>query len=136
MQSPPFDESPALSSAFADVDGDGDSDLAVSYTDGAIGLYINGAGTFVDFSARSGLPTSGPEVRGLSWGDFDGDGDPDLHAGVSGEVEKPARNLLFRNDGDGVFAEVADDVGLHLPGADSRQANWIDFDNDGDLDLF
>jgi hypothetical protein len=136
VQQPLFGDSPALSSAFADVDGDGDLDLAVSYTNGGIGLYLNASGSYSTAGARSRLPEAGTEVRGLAWGDFDGDGNPDLHAGVSGEAEKPARNLLFRNDGTGVFTEVAEGVGLRLSGADSRQANWIDFDNDGDLDLF
>ena len=129
-----FGASPALSSAFADVDGDGDLDLAVSYVDGAIGLYLNEAGRFTK-SGASGLPVTGPEVRGLGWGDFDADGDPDLHAGVSGEPEKPSLNMLFRNDGRGAFTEAAEALGMRLPGADSRQANWVDFDNDGDLDL-
>ena len=131
-----FGDSPALSSAFADVDGDGDLDLAVSYANGGIGLYVNGPGAYSSAGARSGLPMAGPEVRGLGWGDFDEDGDPDLHAAVSGEAEKPARNLVFRNDGQGRFSEIAEGVGIRLTGADSRQANWVDFDNDGDLDLF
>ena len=131
-----FGATPALSSAFADVDGDGDLDLAVSYGDGAIGLYRNDAGVFADTEAAEGLPAGGPEVRGLSWGDFDGDGDPDLHAAVTGTASNPARNLLYRNDGEAAFTEVAESLGVRLPGADSRQANWIDYDNDGDLDLF
>ena len=125
----------ALSSAFADLDGDGDLDLAVSFLDGAIRVYRNDAGTFVDAGARLGLPAAGAEIRALAWGDFDGDGDPDLHAGLSGDADKPASNLMFRNDG-GAFTEVAEVLGLKLPGADSRQANWVDYDNDGDLDLF
>jgi VCBS repeat protein/ASPIC/UnbV protein len=126
----------ALSNAFADFDDDGDLDLAVSFESGAIRLYRNDANTFVEVGARLGLPTAGPQVRGLSWGDFDGDGDLDLHAGVSGAEAVPARNLLFRNDGGKAFAEVAKDLGLVVPEADSRQANWVDYDRDGDLDLF
>ena len=49
----------ALSNAFADFDGDGDLDLAVSFQDGAIRLYRNDADTFVDAGARLGLPTAG-----------------------------------------------------------------------------
>ena len=126
----------ALSNAFADFDGDGDLDLAVSFQDGAIRLFRNEIKAFVDVGAALGLPTAGPEVRGLSWGDFDGDGDPDLYAGVSGDADLPARNLMFRNEGGNAFVEVADSLGLKLAGADSRQANWVDYDNDGDLDLF
>lgn len=126
----------ALSNALADVDRDGDLDIAVSFANGAIRLYGNDGGRFAEIGTASGLPERGPEIRALSWGDFDADGDPDLHAGVSGDPADPARNLLYRNDGDGRFTEVAEEVGMLLPGADSRQANWIDYDNDGDLDLY
>lgn len=126
----------ALSNAFADFDGDGDLDFAVSFESGAIRLYRNDADTFVEAGAALGLPTAGPQVRGLGWGDFDNDGDPDLHAGVSGAEGVPARNLLFRNDGGKAFEEVAKNLGLVVLEADSRQANWVDYDRDGDLDLF
>ncbi len=126
----------ALSNAFADFDGDGDLDLAVSFQDGAVRLYRNDRDSFVEVGIALGLPVAGPEIRGLGWGDYDGDGDPDLYAGASGEEGAPARNLLFRNDGGAAFVEVAEEIGLRIRGADSRQANWIDYDNDGDLDLF
>ena len=87
-------------------------------------------------AAAAGLPVAGPEVRSLAWGDFDGDGDADLYAGVSRAEGELARNLVFRNDGRGGFMEVAADVGLMLLDADSRQSSWVDYDRDGDLDLF
>ena len=43
---------------------------------------------------------------------------------------------MFRNDGGSAFADVTEALGLVLAGADSRQANWVDYDNDGDLDLY
>src|SRR5688572_20494436 len=114
VQPDSFTASHALSNAFADFNGDGSLDLAVSFQDGAIRLYRNDTKAFVDVGAALGLPTAGPEVRGLSWGDFDGDGDPDLYAGVSGDADSPARNLMFRNDGGNAFVEVAEALGLNL----------------------
>jgi len=136
VQPEAFGKLHALSNAFADIDGDGDLDLAVSFADGAVRVYRNGEGAFVDASRGSGLPAEGQAVRGLSWGDFDGDGDPDLYVGVARAAGASARNLVFRNDGNGTFQEVAGEAGLVLIDADSRQANWIDYDADGDLDLF
>lgn len=124
----------SLANAWADVDGDGDLDLAVSMKSGAILLYENDDGVFRSIGAGMGLPTEGEEIRGLSWGDFDGDGGPDLLAG-SNVSPIPSRSFLYRNDGDR-FTEVAVEEGAAVPGRSSRQANWIDFDGDGDLDLY
>jgi hypothetical protein len=136
VQPDAFSARHALSNAFANVDGDDDLDLVVSFTDGALRLYFNEAGGWVEAGPKCGLPVGGPEVRGLSWGDFDADGDPDLHAGVSPAEGQASRNLLFRNDGHGVFMEAGETLGLVQADADSRQASWIDYDGDGDLDLF
>jgi len=66
---------------------------------------------------------------GAAAGDFDGDGWVDLYATRLGQ---PA--LLFRNQGDGTFVDVAAAAGVDLPNANG--AGWADIDNDGDLDLY
>ena len=82
------------------------------------------------------LPTSGIEIRGLSWGDFDGDGFVDLMGGSNVMGDRAAnRSFVWRNDGGLRFVEQAETLGLVVPGRMSRQANWIDYDNDGALDL-
>ncbi len=66
---------------------------------------------------------------GAAWGDYDGDGDPDLYVTSDG-----TGNKLFRNDGPGMFTDVTDG-----PLGDtyrSRAAAWGDYDDDGDLDLY
>ncbi|WP_416907681.1 MAG: CRTAC1 family protein [Polymorphobacter sp.] len=123
----------SLSNAWADFDGDGDLDFAVSLKGGAIRLYRNDGGSFVDVGPQMGLPgADGGEYRGLSWTDFDQDGQLDLFAG-SALRDRPSH--LFRRTGDR-FEDVAPALGLTLTGRSSRQNNFIDYDNDGDLDLF
>ncbi|MEL7548006.1 MAG: CRTAC1 family protein [Pseudomonadota bacterium] len=124
----------SLSNAWADFDGDGDLDFAVSIKGGEVTLYRNDDGTFTSVGAELGLPVSGDELRGLSWGDYDGDGDLDLLGG-SNVFPIPSRSYVFRNDGD-AFTEVATEIGLSIPGRFARQSNWVDYDNDGDLDLY
>jgi len=130
-----FAEPGSLSNAWADFDKDGDLDFAVTIKTGAIRLYRNDNGTFVSVGEAMGLPTAGGEFRAISWGDYDGDGWLDLFAGSS-LPDKPS--ALFRNVGGSKFENVAEQVGLTVtgPGRASRQNNWIDVDNDGDIDLY
>ena len=122
----------SLSNAWADYDGDGDLDMAVSLKSGEIRLYRNDKGKLVSVGGALGLPTSGHEYRAISWGDYNGDGKLDLFAGATAR-DKPS--ALFHNDGKR-FRDIADMLGLTMTGRIARQNNWIDFDNDGDLDLY
>ena len=118
------------SQAWADYDGDGDLDLLLMgfYTTGPVTLiYRNdGGGTFYDIAA--GLP--GLEAGAAAWGDYDGDGDPDIL--LTGRRDaNTMRSLLCRNDGGGAFTEI--DAGL--PGVAEGDASWGDYDGDGDSDI-
>lgn len=123
----------SLSNAWADFDMDGDPDLAVSLKGGEIRLYRNDSGRFTNIGPAMGLPgADGGEYRGLSWGDYDNDGQLDLYAG-SALPKLPSH--LFRRSGPR-FENTAATLGLTLLGRSSRQNNWVDIDGDGDLDLF
>jgi len=119
--------------AWGDFDRDGDLDLAVSTSRHGVRLFRNDAGVLTSVGAQLGLPESGYELRGLSWGDYDADGFDDL---LAGPIENSRVSLVFHNDGGTHFTEVAARLGLTLPGRSARQTNWVDFDNDGDLDVY
>jgi len=130
----------SFSAAWVDVDGDGRVDLHVlNGRDGRGGepdfAYRNeGGGRFT----RMDPPFAADSLAsgGAVWADYDGDGDQDVFLPVySGEP-----NRLYRNEGDWRFTEVADSAGI-TPGPfpfspPASVAHWVDYDNDGDLDLF
>ena len=98
-------------------------------------LYRNNRdGTFSDVTVNAGLQGEGYSM-GVAVGDYNNDGHEDLFvAGVHG-------NHLYRNNGDGTFTDVTAKAGLAGPGSVghpvwSVAACWIDYDNDGRLDLF
>jgi len=68
--------------------------------------------------------------RGVAFGDADGDGDADLL--IANTINYP--EFLYRNDGDR-FVQVME-TAPSLAGGFTEGVNWIDFDNDGDLDIF
>ncbi len=81
-------------------------------------------------TAGSGLDVSFYGM-GVAIGDYDNDGLPDVFITAVGG------NHLFHNEGNGKFAEVTAAAGVGGTGMDwSTSAAWIDFDNDGKLDLF
>ena len=123
--------------AWADVDGDDDLDYFVAFRGRPNRFYRNDKGTFRDVAADVGLvaaaSSAAEETRAAAWGDFDADGDPDLYIGFA-DPAIPSR--VYRNDAKGTrFVDVSGAIGIRLNGV-ARQASWIDYDGDGDLDLF
>ncbi len=100
-------------------------------------LYRNNRdGTFSDVSARAGVALPEPFYGlGISWADYDNDGDPDLYV-----ANDSTPNLLFRNNGDGTFKEIGTPAGCAYSGDGREQAgmgvDWGDYDADGWLDVF
>ena len=131
IQAETFGGNMALSNAWGDYDNDGDLDLVVSFKTGDVRLYNNELGGFVNVGPALSLPTGGKERRAIAWGDYDGDGYLDLYIGSNRQG-----NELFHNDKSQGFTEVTDELGVGMPQVSTRQISWVDFDNNGTLDLF
>jgi len=118
------------SAAWADYDNDGWADVYVGHELAPSSLYRNkGDGTFEDVSVKAGVAHNA-FTKGVTWGDYDNDGFPDLYASnMFGD------NILYHNRGDGTFEEVAAKLKVQQPFA-SFPTWWFDYDNDGWLDLF
>jgi tetratricopeptide (TPR) repeat protein len=147
-----------MAAAWGDYDQDGWLDLVVTGYRSLL-LFHNNQGSLTPSSA---LPALDGYWAGASWADFDNDRDLDLY--VCGYVVyaedpnarlkvteqygtavpytlnpasfEPERNLLFQNNGDGSFTEVAQLYGVSNPEGRSLGALWQDFDDDGWVDLY
>ncbi|MEN8163923.1 MAG: VCBS repeat-containing protein, partial [Acidobacteriota bacterium] len=143
-------------SGFADIDSDGDLDL---YTTNDFGggnaLYINQGDHFRDEARERGV-YDGAYGMGVSFADFDRDGDLDLHvtrmsstAGRrilsrlgGGELPSKERlesmavgNALYRNDGTGHFSDVSTEAGPFGAGW-AWGGGFVEIDNDGWPDVY
>lgn len=121
-----------FTNAWGDVDGDGDADLFVGFNGAPNRLYRNDAGVFTDVAAAAGIADARP-TRAAAWGDYDADGDPDLLVGFTPGPGGVLR--LYRNDG-GQFADVTREAAVAVDSGAVRQPAFVDFDGDGDLDLY
>ena len=128
------DDGIAWGAIFFDYDGDTWADLFVANDHGPDKLYRNrGDGTFADVSEPSGIVTEingkPTGAMGLCVGDYDNDTDLDLF------ITNYDADLLWRNNGDGTFTNVAEAVGVANEGV-GWYASFIDYDNDGYRDLY
>jgi len=146
-----------LGVAAGDYDNDGDPDIYVSNF-GPNVLYRNdGDGTFTDATAEAGVADGDFVGAGVAFLDMDGDGDLDLysahyvdftyerhriarfngHAAYVGPMDyRPTPDSLFRNEGDGTFADASAGSGIAGRKGTGMGMVCADADADGDTDIF
>ncbi len=125
--------------ALDDFDGDGDLDLFASSWGqrDQIRYFVNdGTGHFSELTESANLEGIYGGLN-MAQADYDNDGDLDLFVTRGAWLEHNGRhpNSLIRNDGDNRFTDVTEAAGL-LSFHPTSSAAWLDFDNDGLLDLF
>jgi tetratricopeptide (TPR) repeat protein len=147
---------PAISCAAGDYDNDGFADLAVNLGNRILLLHNEKDGTFRDVTKQAGIniekspshadPLKGnPVVTGLTFVDYDHDGDLDLYVTrltpQSGlevcsdkKISPPGNNMMWRNNGNGTFTDVTEATGLNGLSS-SMAAIGSDFNNDRAVDI-
>ncbi|NIR52322.1 T9SS type A sorting domain-containing protein [candidate division KSB1 bacterium] len=125
------DTSKSKAGTWGDFNNDGLLDLYVSNNAGHPNrLYRNdGGGNFTDIAVSAGVNDSS-FAQGVAWADYDADSDLDFCL-----IQDDIEDRLFRNDGNGIFTDVAPSFGMDSPWA-AYGISWLDFNNDNHLDLY
>lgn len=117
----------------ADIDNDGDIDLAVSDTFGNNDIFVlrnNGGGTMT--LDQTLTPTSTFGSNGFTFGDFNGDGFVDIL--TSDRFGNPDQTIVFINDGTGIYSTTLSFPNNNFFGSFNDDYASGDFDGDGDID--
>ncbi|MGB0850990.1 MAG: CRTAC1 family protein, partial [Bacteroidia bacterium] len=126
-----LDATSAVGVSWGDYDNDGDLDLFIANTnDENNNLYENQAGVLKRITTGDIVNDGGSSVGG-TWGDYDNDGDLDLYVTNSRSYES---NFFYENDGDGTFTKITTGTIVESI-SNSNGASWVDYNNDGYLDL-
>src|SRR5205814_5992353 len=120
-----------------DYDNDGLPDMCIAPWQKPIRLYHNqGNASFAEVTAFPRIPGSAYPTA-PTWGDYDNDGYLDLFIG-NGWLYGPVQSWLLHNNRDGTFTRITNSIlgAIITDRNSSGRCSWVDYDNDGDLDLF
>jgi tetratricopeptide (TPR) repeat protein len=123
----------AVACAVGDYDDDGLNDLAVALDDRVLLFHNLGHGKFKDVTAEAGLAARN-HPSGITFVDFDHDGDLDLFLTGEPTAAGSTPNVLWRNNGNGTFTEWTEPTGLGGSGK-TAAAILTDFNNDRAVDI-
>jgi hypothetical protein len=123
--------------AIGDVNNDGLEDIYFTANQGPDKLYFNkGDLTFEDFSQEANIIQNNTWSTGVSMADLNNDGFLDIYVCKVGVGKlSQAHNQVYINQQNGTFREMSAQLGLDFQGF-STQAAFLDYDKDGDLDLY
>lgn len=139
--------------AAADYDNDGDTDLYVVNVGRNLLFRNRGNGTFEERAAAANVDDPGTGIAAV-FVDVDNDGLLDLFVAnyltfdpayrlffqpdgfPNALAYKPEFNVLYRNQGDGTFADISESAGIRIAGNRAMSAIAVDIDLDGDQDLY
>ena len=143
LQVEPAGHRRGVGTIFGDYDNDGDLDLFISLweldEDNTNILVRNDRGIFREITQEAGVDARRITTDNAIWLDYDRDGYLDLY--VNDESGPEARNILYRNKGDGTFEDVTQQAGLHVQfhamyGGSLGGMAAADFNDDGWPDLY
>ena len=120
--------------AIGDYDNDGSADVYLAGV-GPSALLQGGPEGLSDVASLAGVGDPNDGTVG-AWGDYDGDGDLDLYSGAWDSEFLANSSRLYENQGDGTFNEVTPILDPVLVGRPVLAASFLDYDNDGDADLY
>jgi len=118
-----------------DINNDGLIDVFFTGNQVQNKLFLNkGNLKFEDITSTSHIGGDSRWYTGSTMADVNGDGFLDIYCSVAG-ISKERRNQLYINNGDNTFVELGEKYDID-DSANSTQATFFDYDNDGDLDLY
>jgi len=142
----------------ADYDNDGWADLYITGVQSNTLYRNNGKGGFIDVTAKAGAGGSGRWSSSCAFGDIDNDGNADLfvtnyvdftvennkYCAAGGDIRvychpnvyKSLPDILYRNNGDGTFADISKEAGIYRTDGNGLGVVFGDYDDDGWTDIY